>query len=384
VTPRTPEVMIDLFPGLYPAGGIGRYVRDLAAALTGRPDAPPSRFAYPRNLRAVARARYAPERLRELPLGWLELRASILAGQLFDVRWDRVYGEPAVFHSTLGYGPCFRRTRLIAHVHDLTYLEHPEWHPWRTRAFLSATIPVAARRAATVLTHSEFVRGRVIEVFGVPRDRTITIPPPLGHAFHPIPRELAATRVAAAFGITGPFVLHVGTIEPRKNHVRLLGAFERMRRAGFPGPLVLVGKPGWLTAPIFARLESSRERASIRHLPEVSEDDLVALYGACTVCAFPSLEEGFGMPLLESMACGAACVISDHAALTELASGLAPAVPAHDEEALADAMLALWKDPARRERLGEDGRVRSADYRFERWAGRIFDLYRRELACASA
>src|SRR5207342_3961967 len=98
-------------------------------------------------------------------------------------------------------------------------------------------------------------------------------------------------------------------------------------------------------------IERSPERAMIRRLHDVPDDDLVALYGACTACAYPSLDEGFGMPLLESMACGAACVTSDCPALLELGEGAALAVPAGDEDALASALVRLWRDPAERARL---------------------------------
>jgi alpha-1,3-rhamnosyl/mannosyltransferase len=376
------EVMIDVFAGLIPAGGIGRYVRDLCVALLTRPDAPPARFAVPRNLRGVARERYPAERLRELPLRWRQLRWLYQAGAFVDARFDSMFDRPAVFHSTLGCGPAFADTRLINHIHDLTVFEHPEWHPAQNVRFIRNTTPHAIKRADTVLTHSHFVARRVAETFGVPESRIVTIPPPLGHAFRPTPADAARERVTRRFGLDGEFVLHVGALEPRKNHTRLVGAFERLRRAGFPGPLVLVGQGGWRMSPILERIERSPEATAIRRLEDVAEDDLVALYGACTVCAYPSLEEGFGMPVLESMACGAACVTSDHPTLTELGQGYAVAVPADDEAALADALVRLWKNPDERRALTASGPARAAAYSFERWAPRIFALYRHELARA--
>jgi alpha-1,3-rhamnosyl/mannosyltransferase len=289
-----------------------------------------------------------------------------------------------VVHSPVGYGPTFARARLIAHVHDLTSIEHPEWHPMRANQFLSATIPHAARHGDVVLTHSRFVGRRVIEALGVDPARVVTIPPPLSPTFVPLPVERARERADRRFGLDGPFVLHVGTLEPRKNHVRLVGAFERLRRAGFPGRLVLVGREGWKTGPILERIARSCESGAIVRLRDVDDTDLVALYGACTACAYPSLEEGFGMPLLESMACGAACVTSDHDALVELGEGAAVQVPAEDETALADALVRLWRDEGHREAVAAPGPARAADYRFERWAARIFGLYRRELAAAGA
>jgi glycosyltransferase involved in cell wall biosynthesis len=377
-----PWVTVDIFAALVPGGGIGRYVRDLAAALLQLPGAPPARFAHPRDWRAQARAAYPAARLHELPWPWLGLRGAYQLGTVLPLTFDRWFGEAAVVHSPVGYGPVFRRSRLLCHVHDLTSIEHPEWHPTRANLFLRHAIPHAARHADTVLTHSRFVASRVTAVFGVPDQRIVTIPPPLGHAFHPIPHAAARERVARRYGLEGPFVLHVGTLEPRKNHVGLVGAFERMRRAGFPGPLVLVGKDGWRTAPILARIEASPERAAVRRVSDADDDDLVALYGACTACAYPSLEEGFGMPVLESMACGAPIVTSDHTSLVELGDGYITAVPASDEPALAEALLAVWRDPDARSRAEASGPPRAAAYAWERWAARTFELYRRELAAA--
>jgi len=380
---KRPEVVVDVFAGLVPGGGIGRYVRDLCDALARRADAPPARFAYPRNFRAAASVLPADRRL-ELPVPWYLLRLAYMTATMTGTRFDRMFGEPAVVHSPVGYGPTFARARLIAHVHDLTSIEHPEWHPWRANQFLGITIPYAARHAATVLTHSKFVAGRVRDALGIDGSRIVTIPPPLSRGFTRGPLAAAHARVKLRFGLEGDFILHVGTLEPRKNHVRLVGAFERLHAAGFPGPLVLVGRNGWRTGPILERIRTSPLSSRILRITDADDQDLVALYQSCTVCAYPSLEEGFGMPLLESMSCAAACVTSDHEALVELGETIAVAVPCRDEVALADAMIRLWRDPEDRRVRGARGLERAEAYRFERWEERIFELYRRELAAAES
>src|SRR5205823_4082135 len=158
------RIVVDLFPGLFPAGGIGRYVRDVADALSHLPDAPPARLAYPRNLRARARARYRDDMLLELPRPWWQLR--------------------------LLYG-------------------------------------------AATMTHSRFVAERVVAVLGIDPARIVTIPPPLSRNFQPMPVDVARAHAARRFALEGEFILHVGTLEPRKNHERLIDAFERARRSGF-------------------------------------------------------------------------------------------------------------------------------------------------------
>ncbi len=375
-----PELVLDIFPGLFPAGGIGRYVRDLCAALRTISGGPSYRFAYPYNLRAVARERYRADELIELPYGWRRMRLVCVASCRLGLPMDRLLGEPALFHSPLGYGPLVSQARGIVHVHDLTFVDHPEWHPFRTTFFLQNTVPIAARRAKRVICHSEWVKAETVRGFGVDPARITVIPPPIGHDFHPIPRAEAEAHVHARFGLSGPYLLHVGTIEPRKNHSRIISAFEGLRQEGFPGPLVLVGRDGWRIGPILARLESSPARAHIMRVSDASEADLVALYGASTGVVFPSLEEGFGMPILEAMACATPCLTGDRTAMAEVGRDFALFVTPEDEGGILDGMRALWKDAAHRERAQVVGPPRAEAYRLERWAGRTFELYRSELA----
>lgn len=369
------EVTLDIFPALFPAGGIGRYVRDLAYALRNVDGRPPARFAYPRNLRSRALAAFKPEELRELPLPSKALHALFMVGNSLGLHFDALYGDPALVHSPAGYGPLFRNAHLVVNVHDLTFLDHPEWHPRRTGIYYGATLPAATRNASAVICHSDYVRRSVIGRYRIDPARAVTLSPPLGHDFHPIPRAASQEHVQRRFGLRGEFILHVGTIEPRKNHVGLVDAFERICRAGFPGPLVLVGQDGWHVRPILARIEGSSEARRIMRVRDADDHDLAALYGACTVCAYPSFEEGFGMPLLEGMACAAPCLTSDHPVLLELGKGCAWTVPASDVEALGDRMRTLWRDPDARLALGGRGPARAADYAFARWARRTFALY---------
>ncbi|MBI5710195.1 MAG: glycosyltransferase family 4 protein [Candidatus Eisenbacteria bacterium] len=375
-----PEVLLDVFAALYPAGGIGRYVRDLMEALASRPDSPPVGFAYPRHLTGAEPPAYPAERLRPLPFGARRMRALFLASARLGVRPDAWYGRPAVFHSPVGHGPLFGKARLLLTIHDLTFLSHPEWHPFRTRFLLRHTVPAAVRHADRVLCDSEHVRGQVIRELGADPARVETVPLAVDPGFRPLPREAAAAHVADRFGLDGEFVLHVGTVEPRKNHVGLVAAFERLRRAGFMGRLVLVGHDGWHVEPILARLASSSDAVALVRVRDGDDEDLAALYNACTMFVFPSLDEGFGLPLLEAMACGAACLTSDRSSLLEVAAGGAALVDPGDVDALATAMIALWRDPDHRAALGAAGVARAAAFGRDRWVERMFEVYRALLA----
>jgi glycosyltransferase involved in cell wall biosynthesis len=377
-----PEVHLDVFPALYPAGGIGRYTRDLADALATRPGAPPARFSYPRHAAGARVPDWDPARLRPLPIGSRRMRAVLLASARLGLRPDRLYGRPAVFHSPTGWGPRFRDTRIIVTIHDLTGILHPEWHPARTRWLVGQTLPRAVRHAERVLCDSDHVRAQVVRELGARPDRVETVHLGVNGAFHPRGREERARHLARRFAITDPFVLHVGTIEPRKNHGALVRAFERLRRAGFPGRLVLVGRVGWGVEPILRVLGASPEAGRIVRIEEADDEDLAMLYSACEMFVFPSFEEGFGLPPIEAMACGAPVITSDGSSLREIAEGAAVLVDPADRGALEAAMVDLWSDPARRDQLRAVGLERAARFGAGAWIERMFSIYREELGRA--
>jgi glycosyltransferase involved in cell wall biosynthesis len=371
-----PGLLLDVWPAFLAGGGIARFVRDLAEALASRPDAPPACFVHPAPLRNRARPPYPAERLRPLPLPWWSMRPMLMASASLGLRPDRLYGRPAVVHSPMGYGPIFARARLLLTIHDLTFLHHPEWHSHGTVSLLGGTVPNAARHATLIACGSEFVRGQVAQLPGVEPSRVVTVYPAVSDSFRPQPADQARRHVRERFGLDQDFVLHVGTIEPRKNHVRLVGAFERLRQAGFAGRLALVGQDGWRTGPIRERFASSPQSGSIVRVRDATDADLVALYNACTMFVFPSLDEGFGSPLVEAMRCGAACITSNRSSLVEVAGNGAAQVSPEDTEQLAEAMIALWRDPDRRTILGAEGRTQAAQFSHERWIGRMFEIYR--------
>lgn len=368
-------VVLDVHAALFPSGGIGRSVRDLAAALATRPDAPPARFAYPARLPGAASPPWPAHTLSPLPGSDRRRRWTYLASTLAPALADRYYGSPALVHSPAGYGPVFARAKHLVTIHDLTAITHPEWHAPRTQGFFHRMIPASILNADRIVCDSDWTRAQLLERYAVEPSRAETVHLSVSPHFGPVPRERALGHLARRFSLEPPFVLHVGTLEPRKNHVTLVAAFERLRRAGFPGTLVLVGPDGWRFEPILARIESSPERAAIRRLAEAGDEDLLALYSACAVFAFPSLDEGFGLPPLEAMACGAACVTSAGNSLGEVTADGAEHVPAEDAEALSGALVTLWRDEGRRASLAARGRARAAHFTPERWIARMFAIY---------
>ena len=378
------RVTLDVHAALFPSGGIGRYVHDLATALSTRADAPAARFVYPSRMPGAARPPWPPRFLSPLPGGDRRHRWTVLAGALMGLAADGYYGGASVVHSPAGYGPRFRRARHLVTVHDLTVLTNPEWHPIRTVGFMSRIMPASLRNADRILCDSEWTRRQVLERLPVAPARVETVHLGVGSAFRPVPQDQAATRLARRFGLVPPYVLHVGTLEPRKNHLGLLAAFEDLKRAGYPGRLVLVGRDGWRIGPILDRLASSRAREAVLRLTEASEEDLAALYSACDLFVFPSFDEGFGFPPLEAMACGAPVVTSPRSALLEVAGEAARLVDPDDASALGATLVSLWRDEGERARLAARGPAQAARFPMEGWIARMFAIYGEMLADARA
>ncbi|MCX7623144.1 MAG: glycosyltransferase family 1 protein [Thermomicrobium sp.] len=253
----------------------------------------------------------------------------------------------------------------VVTVHDLGYRYEPDAHPLLQRLYLELGTRCSVRQARRVIAISRATASDLVRWYGVRPDKIAVVPHGVDeHFFRRSAEECAAVR--HRYGLGGPYLLHVGTLQPRKNIVRLVRAFELLARSDGELELVLAGKRGWLAAPIEAAIAASPYRYRIRVLGHVGEDELPALYSAAEVFVFPSLYEGFGLPVLEAMACGTPVVASRRGALAEVA---APAIPCDplDPADIARAVT-LARDPERRQRIVAAGLEHARRYSWERAA----------------
>ena len=271
-------------------------------------------------------------------------------------------------------------------VHDLAIIRTPEFFNLGKLAMQRPLLPLIVRRAAAVGTVSAASRRDIIELLGVPEHRVLMLP---GRAAPGVPRAAPSPRSRACGGPTASTAAtwcRSGTLEPRKNLPTLLRAFDRLRaRRRTPTAdldLVVIGGRGWrdreLRAEIATRLASGR----LHTLGYVPENDLVALYGGAEVLAYPSHFEGFGLPVVEAMACGTPVVATDVPALREVSGGAAVLVPLGDELALADAVADFVGNPERacggaRARAGAGGDVQLGGERRARCGGSRARRWRR-------
>ena len=275
--------------------------------------------------------------------------------------------------------PPFRRAGAppaVIFVHDLAFRLRAAEVPWQQRLYLRTVLPPALRQAAAVLVPSETTRDDLVRLYP-------------GHGLqakvHVVPEGVGPDAGPGPLpdGLEPGFILAVGTIEPRKNYPRLLAAYRQLRgralpiiingRPGVP-QLVIAGRPGWAFGDTLHRIQAE---PGVRYLGHVDEPTLEALYRSASVLAFPSLYEGFGLPLLEAMSHGVPAVVGAAGALPELAHGAAISIDAEDPNAIAGALERLLADESLRARLGEEGRRRARSYTWAGAAERTLDVLRR-------
>jgi glycosyltransferase involved in cell wall biosynthesis len=277
-------------------------------------------------------------------------------------------------HHTTPLAPCgYRR---VVTIHDLTFFLLPERYPTTRRLYFQTMTRLSARVADAVIVPSEAVKGDVMRILGLPPERLFVIPEAAAPAFHP-QDAVAIEAVRRRYGLEGPFLLSVGSLEPGKNRERLLQAFARLRAQGLKHTLVVAGQRAWRyegEAPLARRLGLAD---SVRFLGHVPQADLPALYSAADVFVFPSLYEGFGLPALEALACGTPVVASNVSALPEVVGDAALQVSPLDVEALADAMERLLRDDRLRSDLRERGLERARQFSWEKAARQTAEVYHR-------
>src|SRR5450432_711751 len=267
---------------------------------------------------------------------------------------------------------------VVVSVHDVSFLEHPEYFT-RDRAWqLQWTVRRTVKRAAKILTGSEFSKWSILKVYGdLDEDKVVVVPNAAASEFRPLSREAAGAAVREHFSIGAPFILSVGDLQPRKNQIGLIRAFARLVKA-YPQlkqDLVLAGKETWFADQVHRAARDSGVADRIRFFGFVSDHDLLQLYNACDLFVFPSFYEGFGLPALEAMACGRAVVCSHTSALPEVVDGAAILFDPYSTDEIVRAMADLLLDSELRLRMERLGLQRAAHFSWQKTAQRTLDVF---------
>ncbi|MGC8667674.1 MAG: glycosyltransferase family 4 protein [Chthonomonadales bacterium] len=269
---------------------------------------------------------------------------------------------------------------LITTVHDISFRLYPEWFPRKHRMLLNLSVPVAMRRARIVITDSASSRRDILRIYRLAPDKVEAIHLAAAPEYVPVPADIARRYVQERFGISDPFVLSVGVLQPRKNFALLVEACARaLRKKPLPHKLVLTGKRGWRVDEITrlaARLDLLDRMIFTDYVPD---DALPLLYSATDVMAYPSLYEGFGLPPLEAMACGAPTLVSDAPAMPEVVGDGAWVLPVMDACAWADGLIAMLTDERVRRCWSERARARAACFSWKETTRKTLRAYYRAL-----
>jgi glycosyltransferase involved in cell wall biosynthesis len=274
-------------------------------------------------------------------------------------------------------GPLFCSTPLIVSVHDVSFLEHPDYFTKFRSVQLRWTVQRTVREAACVLTPSEFSKRSILDAYGLEESKVKVLPNGVNSTFRPIARETAQSWVRSSFRLAAPFILTVSDLQPRKNHLGLIHAFEQLLRAHpeLPHHLVFVGKETWYAPVIREAAAKSELRDRIHFTGFVSDQDLLHFYGACDIFVYPSLYEGFGLPIIEAMACGRAVACSSTSAMPEVADSAALLFDPHSTADVFRAMRDLLLNPELRLRMERLGTQRAAMFSWEKTASQTLEIY---------
>ncbi len=308
----------------------------------------------------------------------LERPAARIAWE--QARFPFELGAASLVHGLVNVLPLAARVAGVVTVHDLAFLRTPQALPRAKRAYLAALCRASVARAAHVIAVSTQTADDLMALFGAPARKITVVPNGVGAEFG-LARPAEVARVRAARALPARYLLFVGTLEPRKNLVTLVRAYAHWRAQAAPADrdvmLVVAGGKGWFYDKIFAQVQALGLEEVVHFTGYVAAEELPGLYQAALGFVYPSLLEGFGLPVLEAMACGTPVVTSRAPSLTEVAGDAALCVEAADEAALAAALALLVTQEALRAELRQRGLARAAAYSWQRTAAETIRVYER-------
>lgn len=381
------RIGIDYTSAVRQGGGIGRYTRNLVRTLAkldvdnqyllfvagGWGDGD-GMGPWPHNFRVCP----VPLSDRWLNILWHRLRIPVPI-QLFTGRLD-------LFHSPDFVLPPTRRAPTILTVHDLSFLRVPQYFVPAFQRYLEAAVQRAVKRSDFVLADSESTRRDLVELtdLGAANRQAVVVYPGVEGRFTPVTDSEVLHTIRDRYQLPERFVLSVGTLQPRKNFEGLVRSFARLMQHESSLintlDLVIVGGKGWMYERLFAEVEQLDLGSRVHFTGFVADDDLPALYSAADAFAFPSWYEGFGLPVLEAMACGTPVVVADNSSLPEVVGDGGLLVSAADESALTDALVRVILDSGLRQKLVIRGLELARRFTWERAARQVLEVYHRVVA----
>lgn len=377
----SPVIGIDYTPAYEQGAGIGRYVRELVAALARLDDQTDYRLFVsglqsdpcptPGRNFTWRGTRISPRWMARL---WHRLQAP-LPLELWIGRHD-------LFHATdFVLPPTLPSTRTLLTVHDLSFVHLPEATEPRLKRYLDVVVPRSVLRADHVLADSQATKDDLMAHYGTPAHKITVLLSGVSAQFHPVGDPVRQAQVRQRYGLGDwPFLFTVGTVQPRKNYERLCQALAALPGAYANLHLVIAGGKGWLDAPIYRIIAALGLQERVHFIGFAADSDLPALYSMAEAVPFLSLYEGFGLPILEAMACGVPVVTSNISSLPEVAGDAALLVDPYNVEEITAALMRLLTNTELRNLLTQKGYAQAANFTWERTAHQLMHIYQGILA----
>jgi glycosyltransferase involved in cell wall biosynthesis len=358
--------------------GAGNYIIQIIRALAELgEDASYTVFAQPHGRELIGLAEgnnLRFEMVSEMPparrLTWEQTRLPSL------LRRSRV----DLLHSLHYTMPLRHPVKQVVTLHDMTYFLFPALHTFSKRYFFRAFIKLSGRQADALLADSESTRRDAIRLAGIPAGKITTALLGVTPEFTPIKNPEKLHRVAEKYQLPGRFILFVGLLEPRKNVITLLRAYQQNRPELEGRRLVIVGRKGWMYNQLQQIVGELNLGEDVHFTGYVEQADLPAVYNLADVFVYPSIYEGFGLPVLEAMACGTPVITTNVSSMPEITGEAGILVPAVDTAALGSALRSILSDPTLQQKISQEGLQRAAAFTWQHTARLTFDVYQRVLA----
>lgn len=304
------------------------------------------------------------------------------------ILWSHLYlpyaigkNKVDVFHEPFFVAPVFKRCPTVVTIYDTAFLYHPKFYNKRSVLYLGALLSGSVKRADSIIAISENTKTDILGNFKVPPDKIHVIPLGTDDAFRVLEDRGRIEEVKMIYGIKNDYILNVSLISPRKNIEGLIRAFKLIKESKETDlKLVVAGGNGWLYEDVYREARSSGLDKEVIFTGHVPREHLVCLYNGAKAFVFPSLYEGFGLPLLEAMACGCPVVASRASSVPEVCGDAALFADPRDIEELADAVNRIMEDAPLRRELIKKGLERVKRFSWEKMAGRTLSVYREAYA----
>jgi len=376
-------IAVDYTPAIRQQAGIGRIIRGQIHALVAtRPEL---------DWRLFAVGRITPQQAAQAPLPLhstpLDERNMVRLWHRLNAPWPTVEtftgGPLDIFHATDFVLAPSRAKRKVLTIHDLAFLFYPDASLPSLHRYLNVVVPRSVRRADHILADSHSTARDLQEQWSVPAEQISVVQGAVDHErFRPVTDASRLQTLRDRYGIHDrPFIFALSSLQPRKNFVRLIEAYSLARREGDVDQLLVIGGgKGWLYDEIFAKVHSLNLDKRVLFAGFVPEDDLPALYSAADFLAYPSLYEGFGLPIVESLACGTPVLAANNSCLPEAGGPGALYVNAEDVQEIAQGIVRLCQDAGLRQTLRLAGQAHAANFTWQRSAEQLWRAYENALS----